>query len=127
MKAHSWKETFGVAPPLPVPVARLKKPGALIKGKLAPDESALSQRKTEVTARIDVGFGNTVFIRGQGTGLSWDKGTALRCVGASTWVWSTLYASEKLIFRLLLNDTVWARGESIVLDAGNQVQVVPEF
>jgi hypothetical protein len=125
MKAHPWKET--IAPPLSVPVIRTKKPRALIKQKLAPDESALSQRRTEVTARIDVGFGNTVFIRGQGTGLSWDHGTPLSCIGASTWVWSTMYASEKLIFRLLLNDTVWARGESFVIDAGNQIQVVPEF
>lgn len=126
MKAHPWKETFGVAPPLAA-VTRTKKPHALIKEKLAPDESTLSQRRTEVTASIDVGLGNTVFIRGLGSGLSWDKGTPLRCVGASTWVWSTLCASEKLIFKLLLNDKVWARGEDIVIDAGNQVQVVPEF
>jgi hypothetical protein len=31
-----------------------------------------------ITAKIDVGFGNALFIRGSGAGLSWSKGNAAR-------------------------------------------------
>ncbi len=42
-----------------------------------------------VEANVDVGFGNTLFIRGEGPGLSWEHGTPMRCAGASTWEWSS--------------------------------------
>ncbi|HXP60188.1 MAG TPA: hypothetical protein VN829_06830, partial [Dongiaceae bacterium] len=45
----------------------------------------VAQPVTEVVARVDVGFGNTLFIRGQGNGLSWERGTRLACAGPSTW------------------------------------------
>ena len=88
---------------------------------------AVSETTTEIAARIDVGMGNALFIRGQGDGLSWDKGTPLECKGASTWVWSSRQASDKLVFKLLLNDTVWAKGEDLVVEAGRRVEVVPGF
>jgi hypothetical protein len=47
---------------------------------------------TVVQAKIDVGFGNSIFIRGQGAGLSWDKGLPLTCIEGSAWVWSTRQA-----------------------------------
>jgi hypothetical protein len=30
---------------------------------------------TTIEAKIDVGFGNNLFVRGEGPGLSWEKGT----------------------------------------------------
>jgi hypothetical protein len=90
---------------------------------------ALSPTKlmTVVEARIDVGFGNSIFIRGQGAGLSWDKGLPLGCVAGSKWVWSTNRAKGKLVFKLLLNDRVWARGEDVVIEAGRKIEIVPIF
>jgi hypothetical protein len=82
---------------------------------------------TEVVARGDVGFGNSLFIRGEGDGLSWDRGTPLACTDASTWVWSASQAREKVVFKLLLNDQVWAKGEDVVVKAGQRVEVVPGF
>ena len=66
-----------------------------------------------VLAKIDVGLGNTLFIRGQGGGLSWDKGIPLTCAGTSIWSWRSDQVVEKLIFKLLLNDTLWARGDNL--------------
>lgn len=80
-----------------------------------------------VTARIDVGLGNVLFIRGQGNGLSWDKGTPLVCENASTWTWSTPQASDKMVFKLLLNDQVWALGHDILAEAGNRIDITPSF
>ena len=88
---------------------------------------AVSETTTEIAARIDVGMGNALFIRGQGDGLSWEKGTQLECKDASTWVWSSRQASDKLVFKLLLNDTVWAKGDDLVVEAGRRVEVAPGF
>lgn len=82
---------------------------------------------TTVTAKIDVGFGNALYIRGQGNGLSWDKGTLLQCVDPSTWVWSTPNARGEVVFKLLVNDEVWSQGEDLVVAPGRQVEVVPAF
>lgn len=82
---------------------------------------------TVVAAKIDVGLGNRLFIRGQGDELSWFQGVPLNCVDATTWVWSTREAREKVVFKLLLNDQVWAKGEDIVVEAGRKIDVVPFF
>lgn len=82
---------------------------------------------TEVAIRLDVGFGNSLFIRGEGYGLSWDKGVPLECVDASTWVWSKRDAKDKLTFKILLNDVVWAQGENLVLEAGQRIEARPQF
>jgi len=74
-----------------------------------------------------VGIGNALFIRGQGDGLSWDKGLRLNCMDDSIWVWSTTHARDKVVFKLLLNDQVWANGEDVVLEAGRKLEIVPSF
>jgi hypothetical protein len=82
---------------------------------------------TIIEAKMDVGFGNALFIRGQGAGLNWDKGQPLICANGNTWVWSTREAGEKLVFKLILNDRVWAAGEDIVVKPGKRIEVVPKF
>ena len=84
-------------------------------------------KTTIVEAKIDVGFGNNLFLRGQGAaGLSWDRGIRLNCVDGKTWQWSGR-ADDKLKFKLLLNDTVWAKGEDLVAAPGQKVEVKPAF
>ena len=85
-----------------------------------------AQKITTIEAKIDVGFGNSLYLRGQGPGLSWDKGVPLTCLDGKTWRW-TGPSSDKLIFKLLLNDTIWAKGEDAVVVPGGKVQVAPEF
>ena len=80
-----------------------------------------------VEARIDVGLGNTLFIRGQGDGLSWERGKPLTCVDASTWVWVSAQARDKVVFKLLLNDQIWAQGKDLFLEAGRKIEIVPSF
>src|SRR5437762_679008 len=82
--------------------------------------------KTTIEASIDVGFGNVLFVRGQGAGLSWNKGQPLNCVDARTWKCS-IDANEKVAFKLLLNDAVWAKGENIVAQPGEKLAVAPAF
>ena len=79
-----------------------------------------------IEAKIDVGFGNKLFARGQGAGLSWDHGIPLECVDSQTWR-LTVPAKDKLQFKLLLNDSVWSQGEDVVAAPGKKVEVVPAF
>src|SRR5689334_18740025 len=64
-------------------------------------------KSVTIEAKVDVGFGNTLYLRGEGKGLSWNHGIPLTCVDSSTWQW-TGEASDKLKFKLLLNDSVWS-------------------
>jgi hypothetical protein len=90
-------------------------------------QSPRQHQLTAVLAKVDVGFGNALFIRGQGNGLSWEKGTPLKCIAPSTWVWSTDKASQPLVFKLLLNDQLWSQGEDWTVPLGESLEVTPVF
>jgi hypothetical protein len=79
-----------------------------------------------IEAKIDVGFGNNLFVRGQGPGLSWERGIQLENVDSKTWRLA-VPATAKLQFKLLLNDNVWAKGEDVVANPGKREQVTPAF
>jgi len=104
------------------------------KAKVAVAPSAVATvkptRKTGSTAtieaKIDVGFGNTLFLRGEGSGLTWEQGIPLNCVDGSTWQWSGP-VEEKLKIKLLLNDAVWAQGEDLVVAPGEKLKISPAF
>jgi hypothetical protein len=81
---------------------------------------------TTIEAKIDVGFGNSVYLRGTGDGLSWERGIPLKCVGNSTWMWSGR-VNNPLKFKLLLNDSVWSQGEDLVADPGQTLEIAPRF
>ncbi len=82
---------------------------------------------TTIAARIDVGLGNELFIRGEGNGLSWEKGQLLKCIDSTTWIWTSTQAETKLIFKLLLNDQVWSLGDDLAVEPGQKVEVTPTF
>lgn len=85
-----------------------------------------SVKPVTIEAKIDVGFGNTLFLRGEGVGLSWTKGVPLTCVDGGTWKW-TGDAKEQVKFKLLLNDQVWSQGEDLVAAPGQKVEIAPAF
>jgi hypothetical protein len=103
------------------------KPATLETPQAATGASARSAAKpVTIEAKVDVGFGNAVYLRGEGSGLSWSQGIPLICVNGSTWKWSG-EVKDPLKFKLLLNDTVWAQGEDIVVTPGEKVEVTPYF
>ncbi|MSU57580.1 MAG: hypothetical protein EXS35_05275 [Pedosphaera sp.] len=105
----------------------IKKAVATATGTAARKPAAKSQNTTTtIEARIDVGFGNSLFVRGQGAGLSWERGTPLTCVDGRVWR-LTVPAKEAVQFKLLLNDSVWAQGNDLVAAPGQRVEVTPAF
>jgi len=101
------------APAKPVKKAAEKKP--------VPATAGL----TAVLARIDVGFGNLLFIRGEGPGLSWDKGVPMDCVASDQWTWSTAAASRPFAYKVLINDERWSAGEDFVAEVGVENTLSP--
>ncbi len=98
---------------------------ALSAAKPAKAGGATSKTVT-IEAKIDVGFGNTLYLRGEGHGLSWNEGIPLTCVDSSTWKWSG-EAVDKLKFKLLLNDAVWSKGDDLIAAPGQRVEISPSF
>jgi hypothetical protein len=81
---------------------------------------------TTIEVKKDVGFGNAVFLRGQGSGLTWDHGVPLACVDGVTWRWSQTVAGP-ITFKVLLNDQVWSAGNDLVVAPGQKLEVSPSF
>ena len=104
----------------PKKVATKKAP---VKKSVAPKQTAAQAR---IIARVDVGFGNTLYVRGEGAGLSWKKGTALTNVTPYEWALSSS-KKGKVIFKFLINDELWAEGENITLNAGRESISSPTF
>jgi hypothetical protein len=109
---------------------------APVAKKAAPAKKAAVAKKTsqptktpvtQIIARVDIGYGNELFIRGEGAGLSWDKGTALQCVGANEWAFSTKAAKTGVVFKFLINDSHWADGEDVTVPAGGTSITAPSF
>ena len=117
LMAHQMAETIGETTP--------RKPRDL-KSRSAATASP-PEPATVVEAWVDVGLGNIVFIRGQGDGLSWEKGRPLDCIDGRRWVWSTKRAAGKVVFKLLLNDQVWCKGDDLSVEAGGKIDVIPAF
>jgi len=117
-----------VSSPAAVTIAATPTNGAPSKVTARPTKVAAPVRSTStiIEAKIDVGFGNQLFLRGQGSGLSWDRGIPLECVDPKTWR-LTFPAEEKLLFKLLLNDSVWAKGEDVAITPGQRVEITPAF
>ena len=82
---------------------------------------------TTITAKIDIGFGNALYLRGEGPGLSWDRGLLLKCVSDDQWSATLGESARPIVFKLLVNDLSWSAGEDYVVAPGSSVNFVPTF
>jgi hypothetical protein len=81
---------------------------------------------TTVDVKADVGFGNAVFLRGSGGGLTWERGIPLQCVDGKTWRWSGR-VNSLINFKPLLNDRIWSAGNDLTVKPGQKLEVQPTF
>ncbi len=82
---------------------------------------------TTIVAKVDVGFGNSLYLRGSGAGLSWDKGTLMGNAAADEWVWSSDSVKGALEFKVLINDEIWAVGDNAFVTKGDRIVIEPIF
>lgn len=108
-------------------VVAKKAPAKKVAKKAAPTPKQPTAEKTTIVARVDVGFGNSLYLRGEGTGLSWDKGVPLENVGPYEWSYTTTRAQGELTFKFLINDEIWAEGDNITVAKGGTSISSPVF
>jgi hypothetical protein len=128
MKKITKKEPVSKAPakktaaPAPAPkIVAASKPATRKK------KSATEPPATFITARIDIGFGNHLYVRGTGPGLSWDRGIAMDCVGTGLWTTTVKLAKAPVVFKFLVNDLSWSTGEDFVVEPGQSLTISPGF
>lgn len=109
-----------VVAPAPAPAPAVAKPAPV---KPVPPAPVV----TSITARIDIGFGNTLFIRGEGDGLSWNAGAPMQCVGADEWSITLGRSPGGYLFKFLVNDLTWNVGPDYHVESGATVTLSPEF
>lgn len=83
--------------------------------------------KTRVVVCYDVGFNNSISIRGNGAGLSWDKGIVLRNIAPDQWVWETNAPFKSCEFKVLINDMQYEIGENHTLVCDKCIEYTPIF
>ncbi len=100
------------------------------EGRPAPTvESVLSSDgATRLIVTAYIGIGNRLFIRGEGPGLSWDKGIPLQFVSIGKWRWETNDAAGPVKFKLLKNDEHESVGlGTLTLQPAHQNEVTAAF
>ncbi len=117
------KKAVAAAVPAKKPVAKSEAPAVVASKVSTPAKSG----KSIINAKIDIGFGNSLFIRGEGAGLSWDKGTPMDNVSADEWCIALSGATAPVVFKFLVNDLTWSAGEDYTVAVGDTVMLVPTF
>ena len=106
----------------PAKTAPAKKPAAPAKKKTAGEPPA-----TFISAQIDIGFGNHLYLRGEGPGLSWDHGVAMDNTGSNLWTATIKGATLPVVFKVLVNDLTWNTGADTSVEPGQSITVYPTF
>ncbi|MFA6962066.1 MAG: hypothetical protein WC205_15025 [Opitutaceae bacterium] len=136
MKKSTVKAAKTTSPVKKVTAKIVKKPAAAAPAKRtaapvakAPAVKAATpkQSPTVITALIDIGFGNTLYIRGEGPGLSWDTGVALDCAADDKWSIALPGTGKSVTYKLLVNDLSWSLGADYIAASGSSVEIVPSF
>ena len=94
-----------------------------------PSESSItSDGFTRLVATAYIGIGNKLYIRGEGPGLSWDKGIPLQFVSIGKWRWESPDATTPVSAKLYKNDQVECTGlGTLILEPGRQHEVNAGF
>jgi len=113
---------------------RAKKPRVLAASKPTPAPTQTSaplviraSLVTTITAHIDIGFGNALYLRGEGADLSWDRGTLMHCVADNCWSLQLPESSRPVIFKFLVNDLSWSAGQDYSVPSGDTLATTPTF
>ena len=120
------------AAPAAAPVAPPAAP-APVRAALAPvapapvPSTARRSVVTTITARINVGFGNALHLRGEGPGLSWDRGLPMECIAADLWRLNLGESARGFSFKVLVNDLTWNSGPDYTVASGGVVNMTPTF
>jgi len=95
--------------------------------KTAKKPAASTRSKTVIEAKIDIGFGNLLYIRGDAPGLSWRRGVPMDCKGTDSWSVSMSDTNSAFEYKVLINDIHWAVGGNNIAQPGVTSTTEPSF
>lgn len=92
-------------------------------------KKTVTPKATEITisAKVNIGYGNTLFLRGEGKGLSWDQGVSMTCVADDEWSITVAKSAQPRVFKFLINDEHWCTGEDYSLRSDQSGTFTPSF
>jgi hypothetical protein len=82
---------------------------------------------TRLTVVSYIGIGNKLYLRGEGPGLSWDKGVPLQFVSIGRWRWETNDATAPVTCKVYKNDKIEAPLGTLTLAPGTEQEVTAAF
>ena len=124
-RAVSAPPTVAAVKPAPAPAAKRVAAAVPPTPRFEPAEA--KKTATIISARIDVGFGNRLYLRGEGGGLAWHQGLLLENRSADLWTITLPAGSTTLRFKFLINDETWSAGEDYIAAPGVEVTHAPQF
>ncbi|HWA27499.1 MAG TPA: hypothetical protein VG734_17725 [Lacunisphaera sp.] len=143
LAAMSATDAMASTAAAPTPVAAREEsavPSALdqtvespVKADLATDDytkaetSVSSDGATRLLVTAYIGIGNKLFIRGDGPGLSWDKGVPMQFVSIGKWGWSSNDVTAPIACKLYKNDETAALSGEVFLEPGKHVELSALF
>jgi hypothetical protein len=107
-----------VAPKIKAPEAPTPAPTAVAKPKGS---------RVTIVAKIDVGFGNILSLRGDEPFLTWKKGTPLGSCASDKWEIVLTGVDRPFQFKFLVNDTSWSIGDNYTISPGDTLTLTPAF
>lgn len=113
---------------LDLPAAPDQDGATAVAAEEAPVATASSDGLTRLLVTAYIGIGNKLFIRGEGPGLSWEKGVPLQFVSIGKWRWETADAQAPVTAKLYKNDeTECTSLGDLSIDPGQQREVTATF
>jgi chemotaxis protein histidine kinase CheA len=91
------------------------------------ESAASTDGATRLLATAYIGIGNKLYIRGDGPGLSWEKGEPMQFVSIGKWGWATTDATGPITCKLYKNDETAALTGEVVLEPGRHVEITALF
>ncbi|MCB1824852.1 MAG: hypothetical protein KDJ54_09885, partial [Candidatus Competibacteraceae bacterium] len=126
--APAKAETAAKPAAKPAPTKTTKSSKAPAAPAKATAKKSIDSTATVVVAKYDVGFGNKLFIRGEGAGLSWETGVEMKNVENDVWVWTNNDLKKGAVAcKFLINDDIWSTGENLFVPTGETSTVFPTF
>lgn len=95
--------------------------------EVSPSSSRKKGPTTRIIVKYDVGFNNSIYLRGEGADLSWERGVMLKNLRADEWIWETNNLFSKCEFKVLINDRQYELGENHHLQCGTSFEYTPTF
>ncbi len=124
-KTAAKKKVSAKNPANKLPV--VKKKSTVKATSVKKKKAGKSIKATIIIAKVDVGFVNQLYIRGEGNGLSWEQGTPMTNIASDQWAWTTNRGKDDLSFKFLINDEKWSIGDNFTSSVSKTFQCNPIF